>query len=56
MSALSIPSWGRPFAVSSIFTPMTGPLGGAPTPVSGFTEIGVGVDAGELVLAAFVLE
>jgi hypothetical protein len=46
---------GRPFSVSSIFTPMTGPLGGAPTPVSGFTGIGLGV-GGRVLATACVFE
>jgi hypothetical protein len=50
------PSWGRPFAVSSIFTPMAEPLGGAPIPVSGFRGTGIGLGVGVLLGTAVVVE
>src|SRR5689334_14283644 len=37
MSAWLMPTWGRPGAVSSIFTEMTGDRGTPPMPVNGFT-------------------
>src|SRR5437773_6111350 len=43
-----MPTCGRPGAVSSILTAMTGVLGGAPTPVSGLTGAGFFFGAGEL--------
>src|ERR1700712_6105849 len=46
MSAWSRLPDGRPFSVSSILTASTGPLGGAPMPVSGFTAAGTGFGFG----------
>src|SRR6185437_10940185 len=48
MSALSIPTCGRPGGVSSILTAMVGVVGTAPIPVYGLTALGAagaGVDA-----------
>src|SRR5690349_21637175 len=52
-SARSMPTCGRPGAVSSIFTAMTGSLGRLPMPVSGLTDawwcgfgLGFGLDFG----------
>src|SRR5690348_2763083 len=41
-SAAASPTCGRASATLSIFTATTGPLGGAPMPVNGFTGLGFG--------------
>src|SRR3954451_24824493 len=48
MSALLIPSCGRPGAVSSIFTAIVGRLGTGPMPVNGFAATGSGAGLGRL--------
>src|SRR5215212_4551376 len=46
MSASFTPTCGLAAATLSILTAMTGPFGGAPTPVSGLTGFGFGLTAG----------